>query len=109
MADTLAGSYIDISSVSAGGVAELAADRKTAKYSNMSSGYIFLPLAFETLGPLNKEGEEFFCTLGKRLSAITGDKRELCFLRQRLSICLQRFNSLCVKGTFSSNLDVLHG
>ena len=108
VADTLANSYIDISSVSAGGAAELAADRKLTKYSNLLADYCFIPLAFETLGPLNKEGDEFLTTLGKRLSAITGDKRESCFLRQRLSICLQRYNSVCVKGTFNSSLDLLH-
>src|SRR5579872_5386502 len=106
--DTLANSYIDISSVSAGGAAELAADRKLTKYSNLLADYCFIPLAFEMLGPLNKEGDEFLTTLGKRLSAITGDKRESCFLRQRLSICLQTYNSVCVKGTFNSSLDLLH-
>ena len=93
--------------VSSGGAAEVASGRKIGKYSNLSAGYCFVPLAFETLGPLNKEGNEFITTLGKRLSAVTGDKRETSFLRQRLSICLQRFNSVCVKGTFSSNLDLL--
>ena len=106
--DTLANSYVDVSSVSAGGAAELAADRKIIKYSNLSSGYSFVPLAFETLGPVNKEGDEFLTVLGKRLSATTGDKRESCYLRQRLSICIQRFNSVCVQGTFSTNLDLLH-
>ena len=88
--DTLANSYVDISSVSAGGVAELAAERKITKYSNLSTGYSFVPLAFETSGPVNKDCAVFLTSLGKRLSAITGDKRESCFLRQRLSICLQR-------------------
>ena len=83
--DTLANSYVDVSSISAGGAAELAADRKISKYSNLSAGYSFVPLAFETLGPVNKEGDEFLTMLGKRLSAATGDKRESCFLRQRLS------------------------
>ena len=105
--DTLANSYIDISSVSAGGAAELAADRKIAKYINLSTGYYFVPLAFETLGPQNKGCDEFIIALGKRLSAVTGDKRETSFLRQRLSICLQRFNSVCVKGTFSPSLELL--
>ena len=106
--DTLAASYLDVSSVSAGGVAEQAADRKNAKYSNLSSDYSFAPLAFETLGPLNKEGEEFLSILGKRLVTVTGDKREPSFLRQRISICIQRFNSVCVKGTFNSNPVLLH-
>src|SRR5688572_21087516 len=70
--DTLANSYVDHSSVTAGGAAELAADRKITKYSNLSAGYSFVPLAFETLGPVNKECEEFLTTLGKRPSAITG-------------------------------------
>ena len=106
--DTLAASYLDVSSVSAGGVAEQAADRKITKYSNLSSDYSFAPLAFETLGPLNKEGEEFLSILGKRLVTVTGDKREPSFLRQRISICIQRFNSVCVKGTFNSNPVLLH-
>jgi hypothetical protein len=109
VSDTLADSYINISSVSAGGVAEQAADRKIAKYSSLSSsGYSFVPLAFETLGPMNKEGEEFVSILGKRLAAVSGDKREPTFLRQRLSICLQRYNSVCVKGTFNCNPELLH-
>ena len=104
--DTLANSYINSTSVSAGGAAELAAERKLAKYSDLSAGYCFVPIAFETLGPLNKEGADLISQLGKRLSTITGDKREASFLRQRLSICLQRYNAVCFKGTFA-NLDLL--
>ena len=37
----------------------------------------------------------------KRLVSVS-DKREPSFLRQRISICIQRFNSVCLKGTFNS-------
>ena len=93
--DTLANSYVDISSVSAGGAAELAADRKTSKYNNLSAGYSFVPLAFETLGPVNQECDEFLNTLGKRLMATTGDKRESSFLRQRLHLYTEIQLCLC--------------
>ena len=93
--------------VSAGDAAELAAERKITKYSDLSAGYCFNLIAFETLDPINKEGVDLASQLGKRLSSVTGGKREASFLRQRLSICLQRYNAVCVKGTFA-NLDLLN-
>src|SRR5688572_22747713 len=77
--DSWANSYIDRSSVSAGSAAELAAHRKIPKHINLSFGCCFIPLAFETLNLLNKEGNEFITTLGKRLSAVTGrDSSSVC-------------------------------
>ena len=51
--------------MSARGTAELAADNNITKYNNLSVGYSFVPLAFETLDPLNKDGDEFLNILGK--------------------------------------------
>ena len=34
-------------------IAEAAADRKTSKYSQLAQTYIFVPIAMETLGPMN--------------------------------------------------------
>ena len=51
--DTLANSYINSTSVSAGGAAELAAERIIVKYRDLSAGYSFVPVAFETLGLIN--------------------------------------------------------
>ena len=79
--DTLAESYPQAISSSGGGAAEGAANRKELKYQALVRTHTFIPLAFETFGPINSKGVLFFNQLGRRLTANTGDKRETaCFL-----------------------------
>ena len=59
-----------------------------------------MPLALETLGPINSKGRSFLSDLGRRITAVTGDPREGAFLFQRLSIAIRRFNSVCFQDTF---------
>ena len=106
--NTLAPSYSHLSSISAGKAAERAAEMKVAKYSAISTTHDFLPIAFETLGPLNSAAV-FLKALGKRLSSTTGDTRECSFLFQRLSVALQRFSSVAVHDSFVQiNAEVVH-
>ena len=105
--DTLANSYITSSSVTVGRVAELATERKIQKYSELTA-YTFVPLAFETTGPLNLVGQQLISNIGGRIAALSGDCREAAFLRQRISIALQRYNSVCFRGTFGTSLELLH-
>jgi len=100
---TLADSYLHASSHSAGGAAEIASVRKESKYSLLPSDYIFQPVAFETLGSLNSSDYDFLCKVDQRLSAVSGDLGETSFLFRRLSILLQRFNSVLFNESFSSN------
>jgi len=65
----LAESYIQATSSTAGAAAEGAADRKELKYQSLSHTHTFIPLAFETLGPINAKGSAFLIQLGRRLSA----------------------------------------
>jgi len=81
--DSLAESYIQATSSTAGAAAEGAADRKELEYT-----HTFIPLAFETLGPINAKGSAFLIQLGRRLSACTGHMRETSFLFQRLSLTI---------------------
>jgi hypothetical protein len=76
----------------------LAADRKETKYASLATTYQFIPISCETLGPLNAKAFKFLSDLGHRISSVIGDHREGSFLLQRLSISLQRFNSVCFKG-----------
>ena len=46
----LADSYVAAAAREAGSVAELAADRKSAEYTNLDTRYTFQPVAIETLG-----------------------------------------------------------
>jgi hypothetical protein len=64
--------------------------------------YHFVPVAMETLGPVNQSGSEFIDDMGRRLRAVTGDHREKTFLWQRLSMALQQFNAVCFRGTLVS-------
>ncbi len=105
VADTLASSYLAATSTVAAAAAEGAASRKELKYEVLASTHTFLPLAFETLGPINAKGIAFFSELGRRLAAQTGDKRETAFLFQRLSITMQRFNAICFHGSLPQQAD----
>ena len=61
---------------------------------------MFQPLAFETLGPLNASAIDFINSIGRRLRDLSDDSRETSFLFQRLSICVQRFNSVILQNSF---------
>ena len=56
---TLAASYVTQSAVQAGKAEEIAAERKSDKYSGLSSGHIFIPVAVESLGPLTDDAHRF--------------------------------------------------
>ena len=102
VADTLAASHLSTTSRLGGGAAESAGDKKDAKYTDLTKTYTFMPIAFETLGPISAKALSFLGDLGRRMAAVTGDPREGAFLMQRLSVAIQRFNCICFKGSFSS-------
>ena len=58
---------------------ESAAGKKLNKYAGIMNSYTFVPLAFETLGPINTAATEFIDEIGRRSHAITGDQREKVF------------------------------
>jgi hypothetical protein len=103
--DTLAASNLLNSTSAAGASAEFAAERKMLKYAELSAQYSFVPLAFETFGPLNALGADFVRAIGRRTRVSTGDIRETAFLWQRLSMAVQRFNAVCLLGTFETLQD----
>ena len=78
----------------AGAVAELAASRKTAKYTELESRYIFQPTAVESLGQLNDLAVSFLSGLGQRIPEVSRGDKEGSFLFQRLSVLIQRFNAV---------------
>ena len=104
VSDTLASSYLNVTSTSAGGAAEQATIRKQSKYNELSASYRFVPVAIETFGPINAAASEFITDIGRRTALITAEKRETSFLRQRISMTLQRFNAVCFRGLFTSDV-----
>jgi len=77
--------------------------QQAAKRPNMSvwQQITFFPIAVETQGPLNEEARQLLCDLGRRISASFGDDREVIFLFQRVSVVVQRFNSVLLHDSFS--------
>ena len=103
--DTLAASHLPSTSRQMGGAAESVGEKKDAKYHELEKTYIFIPIACETLGPINTKALSFLADLGRRIAFVTGGPREGSFVFQRLSITVQRFNSGCFKGSFTSPPD----
>ena len=102
--DTLAASYLRDTSVTAGSAAEFAASRKVVKYNEIIRSHFFVPLAIESLGPINSEGLKFLHEIGRRLTRISGDPRETTFLLQRISIANQRYNATAILGCLPSQI-----
>src|SRR6218665_3139844 len=69
---TCAASYLSQTIISARSAAEQAAVRKTAKYALLPATHVFVPIAFETLWPVNAEGAEFLSALGRHISPVSG-------------------------------------
>ena len=100
---TLTASYVAQSAVQAGKAAEIAAERKSAKYSGLSSSHIFIPVAVESLGPLADDAHRFITEIGRRMTFSTGDPRETAFLYPCISVAIHRYNAVCLTNTFIYN------
>jgi len=81
-------------------VAELAASKKMDKYTGLATVYHFQPIAVEMLGPINGSASDFLSALAKKISQCSGDDRETAFLFQRISVLIQRYNSILLDESF---------
>ena len=70
---------------------------KKQKYAALSQTHEFVPLAIETSGVLNSEGLEFVKIIGSQLSS---EEKETAYLFQRLSVAIQRVNSISFSESF---------
>ena len=70
--------------------------------TSLAADYHFQPTAVEMLGPINKSASDFFTVLARKISQRSGDERETVFLFQRISVLLQRFNSILLHDSFVS-------
>ena len=60
----------------------------------MTKFYFRKPIAMESFGPLCAQALIFLSELGRRISVVTEDMREITFLFQCLSVAIQRFNCI---------------
>jgi len=69
----------------------------TAKAMN---GVDFIPFAIETSGTWGEQAFHLVMKIGRRLATVTHEPRSTAFLRQCLSVAVQRGNAFCVMRTF---------
>ena len=101
---TFAISHIQASSISAGSAAKIAEEKKIAKYSDLPAGIVFIPIAIETSGAWGEKEFELVRELGRRITAANFDARSAIFLRQRISLAVQRGNAFSILATLRSNI-----
>ena len=94
--NTFAESSVNDSAVEAGRAAAKAELSKRAKYPDMVRRFRFEPIAIETSGVYGPSTCVIVQEIGKKISQISGDKRESMWLKQRLSIAIQRGNALSI-------------
>ena len=105
--DTMAESYIALTSITPRTAAEKAKKAKIVLYSELTKDYIFTPIAVETFGSWGHQGHSLVKEIGQKLCNITGEKRSTFYLFQRISMAVQRGNAASILGTvsLSSNMD----
>jgi hypothetical protein len=99
----LADSYIE--GYVAGSAAERAATSKRDKYTSLPGTLSFEPIAFESTGAINESAITLLSELGRRISERSNEDRETTFLFQRLSVTLQRYNSILLQQSFVTSDD----
>jgi len=97
--NTFAQAYVQASSMQSGSAAAGAELKKQQKYNDISAGIDFVPVAVETSGVWGEQAMVFVSEIGRRIAAATHDPRSTSFLRQRISVAVQRGNAACINGT----------
>ena len=105
-ADTMAQTHIN-KTVKFAGAADYAEDEKVKKYAGLADRFDFYPIGFETFGSWGPSAIDILGQIGERIKEHTGDLRTMDFLRQKISIEIQRGNAVSVLGTVQqpSSLD----
>jgi len=70
------------------------------KYTSLAADYHFQPIAVEMLGPINESASHFLTVLAHKISQRSEDEREPAFLFERISVLLQRYNSILLHDSF---------
>ena len=97
--DIFAPTYLSLASSGAGRVANLAETRKKLLYQEIEPTRHFIPIAIETSGVFGDEALAFFKELGYHLRSKTQDSQSFHQICQRISVCMQRFNSVSILGS----------
>ena len=101
--DTFADSHIDSTSTEAGSAAKQAAMFKDFKCADIASTHLFFPVSIETAGTYDAPAREQIDEIGRRITDVTEDSKETIYLYQRISIIIQRGNTISFLHTFDND------
>ena len=90
--NTYAQSYVQATSRQAGSAAAGAEVKKQQKYEDLNAGVDFVPFAIETSGVWGEQAMERVLEIGRRIAEVNHDPRSTSFLRQQISVAVQRGN-----------------
>ena len=68
----------------------------TLQQASISYQYV----AIETSGTWGEQASDLVREIGRRIAAVEHEPRFTVFLRQRISVAIQRGNAFCIMGTF---------
>ena len=94
--NTFAESSVNESAIEAGRAAAKAENSKRAKYHDLMGRFRFETIAIETSGVYGPSTKIIVQEIGNKISQTSGDRRESMWLKQRLSIAIQRGNALSI-------------
>ena len=97
--DTFSQSAVVECALSPGAAAAAAEDRKRARYSGLTDRYRFEPIAVETAGVIGPSSLRFLAEIGRRMTGVTGERRESSWLFQRVSVAVARGNAIPMKAS----------
>ena len=73
-------------------------DKKVEKYSNLAENYHFVPVGIETYGAYGPQAIKLIKQIGKKIQEGTGEKLSTFYLKQSISMAIQKGNAVCVRG-----------
>jgi len=84
-------------------VTEHWANRKLSKYAQLASDYILQPIAVENLGSFRFIYRQAFYLISVAKSSGEDKETSFSFLFQRISVLIQRFNSVLLHDSFTKD------
>jgi hypothetical protein len=97
--DPLCTTYLNSSVIEPFSASKNAELKKRSKYQNLSDNFLFIPIGFDVLGGFGPEAKSIINTIGKEIFKRTGEIKSTLFLKEKISIEIQRSNSTCMYGT----------
>lgn len=101
--DTIASSYLHLTSKHPGAAANMACSKKEELYKDIVINHYFLPFAVETFGSFSDPAKKFVRNLGPILNSRSGNVRSASFFTQKISLAIQRGNVAGITGTIPAN------